>query len=1164
MSKNTQPDQTVVNPASPESDSAKTADSPAHTILMEPDLAERPAGDDLMDWEVPGSPIQKDEPLEKPPEPFDPWAVAGPAALGSESTFIGGENSPAPGAPSVLIDPSMLFKPYMEPTLPPQPRSPESSQALKLPPVAPPPLDLPNVAPVVPLPGAKATDPQAMPLPPPSVPLPVRPAPPSNAPVAAVPPPKLPSQTIAPQIPPALPQPKSPSSPDLPGAKPITAVVPPRAEAGIKPGSQPPSSGGGFTKPEIPQTPMRAPQQGDRIHHYEVIRRIGHGGMGSVYLARDTRLGRRVAIKFLHTHSPELTKRFILEARTTAACSHENIVIIYEVDAWQGNPFMVLEFLQGNTMSKQIKGDKPLPFARAVELMVPVVRALAYAHSQGIVHRDLKPDNIFITDHGTTKVLDFGIAKVLSGGDENSPEFAMRPRPPSTSLDDTDDKELTKHGAMMGTLAYMAPEQWGIGVPIDHRADIWAVGIMLFRMLAGKHPLDPLEGQQLMITGRLKEPMPKLLAKAGDVPPELAAVVDKCLMKHKDQRWADAVSLLRALEAFLPGRFAKQVRLDESPYAGLSSFQESDADRFFGRAHDVAAMVNRVRERPLLGVVGPSGAGKSSFVRAGLVPALKRSGEKWESVVIRPGRSPLAALSTILSPMVSTSASIADDLAEQKKLAQRLMTEPGYAGAVLRSKARRDGANILLFVDQFEELYTLVPDPSERAAFTACLSAVADDVTSPIRLVLSIRSDFLDRVPEDPRFMAELSQGLVFLTAPGAEGLREAIVQPAELAGYRFEVPAIVDEMLRYLATTPGALPLLQFTAQKLWENRDPARKLLTKGGYDAIGGVAGALASHADAVLRKLPPQSVPLARAILLRLVTPERTRAIVSVDELKELQKNSKEVQSLIDELVQARLLVVQTGGGAATVEIVHESLIQTWPTLKRWLEESGEDAAFLDQLRQAAKQWQQNGKDDDLLWRGDVAEEAQRFQRRYRGTLTETEKVFLEATVARMGREARRRRTLAIGAVIFLSALVAASAVALVVIYRAREDAQSQAVAAKVAEVKATEALEQAQTKERERAKAQAEAEAAADELRKKQEALVVALDQAREAESNAKIAEQKAVKNKDEALQAKRLSEEAKSRADLARREVSNLLDKEKERAKRLEDQLGSPVIDTLK
>jgi hypothetical protein len=260
--------------------------------------------------------------------------------------------------------------------------------------------------------------------------------------------------------------------------------------------------------------------------------------------------------------------------------------------------------------------------------------------------------------------------------------------------------------------------------------------------------------------------MPRLLEMAPGVPAELAAIVDRCLRKHKEERFPDALSLLRALEPFLPGRFTRELRIDESPYAGLSSFQESDADRFFGRSKEIAALVHRLQSQPLVAVVGPSGAGKSSFVRAGLVPVLKRSGEAWESLVIRPGRHPLAALASIIAPLVTSSTTVEEDVQAQSQLVERLHAEPGYVGSVLRSRARRQRRRILLFIDQFEELYTLVPDARERLAFTACLSGIADDATSPIRVVLSIRSDFLDRVTEDERFMAELNQGLFFLTSP--------------------------------------------------------------------------------------------------------------------------------------------------------------------------------------------------------------------------------------------------------------------------------------------------------------------------------------------------------------------------------------------------------------
>jgi serine/threonine protein kinase len=924
-------------------------------------------------------------------------------------------------------------------------------------------------------------------------------------------------------------------------------------------------------------------EPGTRLHHYELIRQIGSGGMGTVFLARDTRLGRRVAIKFLHTQDPDLTKRFILEARATAVCSHENIVIIHEVGEYGGSPFMVLEFLQGQPLKKLIANQR-VPPPRAVELMVPVVRALACAHEQGIVHRDLKPENILVTDSGAIKVLDFGIAKVLQGEEQ--------PAPVSTDtfvgrLLDGEAGDLTRRGAILGTMAYMSPEQWGNGVPIDHRTDIWAVGIMLFRMLAGSHPLGTLSGPQLAITALLDEPMPRLRDVAPDVPPELAAIVDRCLLKHKEERFPDALSLLRALEPFLPGRYSRELRIDESPYAGLSSFQEADADRFFGRSREIAALVNRINDQPLLAIVGPSGTGKSSFVRAGVVPVLKRSGETWESLVTRPGRNPLSALAAVIAPFVSSSTSIEEDIREQHKLVEHLRAEPGFVGSVLRSRARRERRKILLFVDQFEELYTLVPDARERLAFTACLSGIADDATSPIRLVLSLRSDFLDRVPEDERFMAELSQGLYFLPPPNREGLRDALVQPAEMAGYRFETPAMVDHMLEHLESAQGALPLLQFAATQLWESRDPARKLLTQSAYQSIGGLAGALASHADSVLTGLSTQERTLVRALFLRLVTPERTRAIVSADELRELTKDTGEMQRLIDHLVQARLLVVQTGSGAtgATVELVHESLLHSWPTLRRWLDEGQEDAGFLEQLRNAARQWQAKHFDKNLLWRGEMVEEAHRFQRRYRGELPRLQADFLEAVFSQAKRATRVRRALLIGSTVFLGLLVIAAAVALVVIHNAQQEAEHQAQAARAAEVTARKAeatardaeaeakqhLAEVRAKELERQQAAEEArqaQQAAEEamaevertnfaLRGKNSELLSTLKRARALERRARAARLQAERNEQKAR-------DAEEKAMRSAKELAQALEREREMARRREAQLGSPIMKHLK
>jgi len=851
---------------------------------------------------------------------------------------------------------------------------------------------------------------------------------------------------------------------------------------------------------------------------------------------------------------------------------------------------MVLEFLSGTTLTELVTGGKRLPPARVIELMVPVVKALVVAHEQGIVHRDLKPDNIFVTEAGGIKVLDFGIAKVRDqatekapSGTPSAPSNAGIRLPTAAELGDNTNTNLTRQGVIMGTMKYMSPEQWGIGVEIDHRTDIWAVGVIMYRLLAGKHPLAPLQGNQLVVTAMVDKPMPKLREAVSDVPQGICDVVDRCLQKHKEYRYKDARELLKALEPFLPGRYSTmQLQLDESPYAGLSSFQESDAARFFGRSREIAAAVNRIRDRPIMGVVGPSGVGKSSFVRAGLVPALKASGEQWETLVIRPGRSPLMAIAAMMSPMVSsTSTTVVDDLKEQAELARQLAAEPGQMGQVLRARARRANRKILLFVDQFEELYTLVPDHAERAAFTACLAGAADDASAPVRVVLSLRSDFLDRVGEDPQLMSEVMQGLFFLTPPGRDGLRDALVQPAEMAGYHFENPVMVEEMLTHLETTPGALPLLQFAATKLWDAKDSTRKLLTQNAYNAMGGIAGALASHADSVLAELSGPSQALARQLFLRLITPERTRAIVSLAELAELSPGTGDVQRLVDHLTAARLLVTQTAtdGSAqgSTVEVVHESLIHSWPSLKRWLDETQEDSQFVEQLRVATKQWQAKGRDPGTLWRGEAAEEAMRWVKRNKSPIPTSQKEFLDAVIAEATRAERRKRTFTIGLVAFLTVLLVAAAGALVTIRKsekvAAENAEKAEAAKKVAQANeqtAKSALAAAEEKERQRKEEEAAKLAAVkkeertsaqldmtfEELQQKNADLEVALAEATESRERAKKAQGEAEDSAARAKAAQAQAEAAEDKERIAKEEAQRLKDKAEAKAAELEKQIG--------
>ncbi|HEY5945725.1 MAG TPA: AAA family ATPase, partial [Kofleriaceae bacterium] len=575
------------------------------------------------------------------------------------------------------------------------------------------------------------------------------------------------------------------------------------------------------------------------------------------------------------------------------------------------------------------------------------------------------------------------------------------------------------------------------------------------------HPLEPVtQGRLFGAAAALDEPMPSLANDMPGLPDRMVQIVARCLAKRKADRYTTAAELLADLEPLLPSRSGRSLAGDESPYPGLTAFQESDANRFFGRKPDIAAAVAKLRDTPLVGVVGPSGVGKSSFVRAGVVPALKSSGEAWEVLIVRPGRYPLSALASTLEQLRDSRDSdpvLTDDPTFL------LRNEPGTFGARLRARARKKRSQILVFVDQHEELYTLVADPAERLAFTACLAGASDDPSGPVRVVVAIRSDFLDRAAEDRRFVEELTHGLVFLQPPSRAGLEQALTQPLEMVGFSFEA-GVVPAMLDSLEATQGSLPLLQFTAAKLWDARDKQRRVLTHDTYLAMGGVAGALASHADEVLAAFSQPDQRTVRAIFQRLVTPERTRAIVDASELRDI---STDVDRLIGNLVSARLLVVQSRGeGAGAVELVHESLIKSWPTLQRWLDENQEDSAYLAQLRAAAKQWDSKGRPEGLLWRDQAMEEARLWRSRYQGELPQREADFLGAVIELATRATRRKRRIVVAAFVFLSALVAIAGAGLVVI---REKAEVARRAEQIARDKESAARDAQQQAEQARAK-----------------------------------------------------------------------------------------------
>jgi Tfp pilus assembly protein PilF/TolB-like protein len=276
-------------------------------------------------------------------------------------------------------------------------------------------------------------------------------------------------------------------------------------------------------------------QPGTCLGPYEIVAQIGAGGMGEVYRARDTRLGRDVAIKVLPADfavDAERLKRFEREAKATAALSHPNILAVYDVGTHEGVPYLVEELLEGESLRTRLAWG-PVPVRDAAGIAGQVAHGLAAAHEKHIVHRDLKPENVFLTREGTVKILDFGLAKLVEGAPLGEADTLTQAPPDATGF-----------GRVLGTMAYMAPEQ-ARGIAVDERADIFAFGVVLYEMLAGVRPFRG-ETATDTVAAILKEEPPPL---PEGVPAALQAVLAQCLAKRPDQRFTSGHDLESALQA---------------------------------------------------------------------------------------------------------------------------------------------------------------------------------------------------------------------------------------------------------------------------------------------------------------------------------------------------------------------------------------------------------------------------------------------------------------------------------------------------------------------------------------------------------------------------------------------------------------------------------------
>ncbi|MCA9671642.1 MAG: serine/threonine-protein kinase PknK [Myxococcales bacterium] len=645
---------------------------------------------------------------------------------------------------------------------------------------------------------------------------------------------------------------------------------------------------------------------GSTLDQYEIVAQIGEGGMGWVYEAIDRELGRRAAIKVIRADqlSADAVDRLLREARATASFNHPHIVTLYGIGRVGAMPYVALELLSGETLRARLRAGA-MSLREALTTLRPVVDALAHAHQRALIHRDVKPENVFLPEDGRVRVLDFGLAKRL-------------------------DRDTSPHqrAGVVGTVGYIAPEQWRRGATITPAVDVWALGVMLFELVVGRRPSPERMHSSALLADLARE--------VGALDERFERLVVACLAEEPGAR-PSARELLASIDALLGAAVAADVGIDASPFAGLRPIA---APRSLpGRDEVVQQLQQALSQGPTV-LVGPARSGRSSLIRAGLVPRLEQGGY---CAVLRVdcGERPLYALARELAAVASVSLlsvaasghsdvamadtrSASGDLAAADRLliAERLREQPQELARWLGDKARAHGKPVALIIDDVDAYVRDAP-PGDLSLLAETLQrcAVASD---PLALLIAASEEALAAL-EDAGLRIQMRR--VELAELDGPALGSALSSLAAAGGC--SVPAdLAREVADEIVGAPAPLALLQLVGDALWQRRDRQHEALLRTVYRDLGGAAGIVAAHADGVIGRA---DVPLAelRAALSCFVDDSGCSRARSLAELSQEGVSGAALRVLVDGGVLAR--------DDDALVFSHPQLPAHWPRLQGWLAE-----------------------------------------------------------------------------------------------------------------------------------------------------------------------------------------------------------------------------------